>query len=60
MRQLARTVDRLLSRYRYGLWAYWSVNVALIVVEVRWHLLTRLMLWDITTLARLVGALSHH
>jgi hypothetical protein len=59
MELLARTAYQLFSRYRYGLWGYWFVNAALIVVEARWHILSRLTLWDITTLIRLVGTLSH-
>jgi hypothetical protein len=56
---LARTTDRLFSRYRYGLWAYWLFNAVLIVAEARWHVLSRLTLWDIATLVRLVGAMAH-
>lgn len=59
MERLARTTNQLFFRYRYGLWAYWFINAALIVEEARWHLLTRLTLWDITTLVRLAGAMAH-
>jgi hypothetical protein len=54
MELLARTTDRLISRYRYGLWAYWFINAALVVAEVHWHLLYHLTVWDFSTLAALV------
>lgn len=59
MELLARSTTRLFFRYRYGLWAYWFLNATLIVVEARWHVLTRLTLWDITTLVRLAGGFAH-
>lgn len=59
MELLARTTNRLFFRYRYGLWAYWFCNATLVVAEARWHFLTRLTMWDLTTLFRLTGALTH-
>jgi hypothetical protein len=59
MERLARTTSQFLVRHRYGFWAYWFLNVSLIVAEVRWHILTRLTIWDVVTVIRLVGAMAH-
>jgi hypothetical protein len=56
---LARTTSHYLLRYRYGVWAYWFANAALVVAEARWHVLTRLTVWDLATLIKLVGAMAH-
>jgi hypothetical protein len=59
MELLARATGRLFFRYRYGLWAYWFINAALVVAEVRWHVLYRLTIWDVSTLVTLVGQIHH-
>jgi hypothetical protein len=59
MELLARTTSRFLLRYRYGLWAYWFINAALVIAEIKWHVLYRLTIWDITTLSTIVGHPYH-
>jgi hypothetical protein len=41
----------------YGAIIYWGLNVALVIAEMRWHLLARLTSWDIeqfVTLAKML------
>ena len=50
MERLARIATRLGPRCAFGVAAYWAVNLALLFAEVRWHVLSRLTLFDIAQL----------
>lgn len=56
---LARSPRRLASRLSVAAAAYWGANVALAAIEVRWHPITRLLLWDISRFKVLLPALAH-
>lgn len=56
MDMLARRPNRVASRFLYGSAAYWCLNVVLAVEEIKWHLIYRLTLWDISQL-RAIGPL---
>ena len=64
MDMLARRPSRVASRVFYGTAAYWTLNVALLLAEARWHILYRLTLWDLSQLKALgpvfYHAVSHH
>jgi hypothetical protein len=47
MERLARIATRLGPRCAFGVAAYWAVNAALLLAELRWHVLTKLTLFDI-------------
>jgi hypothetical protein len=59
MDMLARAPARVASRFLYGTAAYWALNVALVAAEIRWHVLARLTVWDITQLRVIAPALYH-
>jgi hypothetical protein len=59
MDMLARPANRIVSRFFYGTAAYWTLNAALALAEVRWHLLYRLTLWDISQF-KVIGAALYH
>ena len=58
MVRLARIATRLGPRFAFGAAAYWAVNLALLVAELRWHVLTKLTLFDIEQLKGLGPTLS--
>ena len=58
MERLARIATRLGPRYAFGVAAYWALNVALLLAELRWHVLTKLTLFDIEQLKALGPTLS--
>ena len=45
---LARSPRRIASRLTFAAGAYWAANVVLAAVELRWHPITRLLIWDIS------------
>jgi len=47
MERLARIATRLGPRCAFGVAAYWAANVALLLAEARWHVLSQLTLFDI-------------
>lgn len=50
------------QRSVYGVVAYWALNLVLVGAEARWHILTRLTLYDISqlkTLGSLLVKLAH-
>ncbi|MFY9709912.1 MAG: hypothetical protein WBD57_10670 [Candidatus Cybelea sp.] len=58
MEWLTRASNHFLSRLGQGAIGYVGVNLLLLAAEARWHLIYRLMLWDISemkTLGFLVG-----
>jgi hypothetical protein len=59
MDMLARRPNRVASRFLYGSVAYWGLNVVLAVEEIKWHLIYRLTLWDISQL-KVVGPVLFH
>jgi hypothetical protein len=59
MDTLARRPTRIASRFLFGTVAYWTLNVALVAEEIRWHLLYRLTLWDISQL-KAIGPVIYH
>lgn len=56
MQRLTRIVKRVLSGLAHGSLAYLALNAILLVEEARFHLLYRLMVWDLAEL-RLFGVL---
>lgn len=46
------------ARYVYGAVAYWTLNAALLLGEARWHVLSRLTVWDIVTLRTVAPELA--
>ena len=59
MDMLARRPNRVASRFLFGTVAYWGLNVVLAVEEIKWHLIYRLTLWDISQFKAL-GPLIYH
>ena len=59
MDMLARGPSRLASRFVFGTAAYWTLNVALLLAEARWHILYRLTMWDVTQLRAIAPVLYH-
>ncbi|MFZ1018552.1 MAG: hypothetical protein WAN39_11845 [Candidatus Cybelea sp.] len=58
MERLTRASNQFLSRLGQGAIGYVGVNLLLLAAEAKWHLIYRLMLWDISemkTLGVLVG-----
>jgi len=51
--ELLRLPGGIASRFAYGAIAYWGLNIALVIAEMRWHLLARLTAWDIAELVTL-------
>jgi hypothetical protein len=47
MERLARIATRLGPRCAFGVAAYWAANVGILFAEARWHVLSRLTLFDI-------------
>jgi hypothetical protein len=60
MQHLARPPLRLRGRALYGFTAYWALNLGLLLAEVRWHVLSRLTLWDFSMIRTALIAASHH
>ena len=58
MERLARIATRLGPRCAFGVTGYWVANAALLVAEARWHLLSRLTLFDIEQIKMLAPELS--
>jgi hypothetical protein len=56
MQRLTRIAKRLVSGLAHGSVAYLGLNAILLVEEARFHLLYRLMVWDVSEL-RLFGFL---
>jgi hypothetical protein len=54
MQLLARHPGRTTSRFALGAVAYWGLNAALLAEEVRWHLLYRLTIWDVSAIRSLL------
>jgi hypothetical protein len=55
---LARRVNRVLPRLAYGAVIYWGLNAALVLAELRWHVLYRLTVWDASQLQTIVPVLG--
>ena len=60
MLRLAQTSNRLRERTLYGAVAYWGLNVVLLLVESRWHVLYHLTLWDISMIRSIVMSSAQH
>ena len=63
MEQHAGPAKGIAKRFAYGAAAYWALYVILVAVELRWHILYRLTLWDVEqlkTLAPTFAQLMHH
>ena len=60
MERLAQVPNRLAQRTLYGTTAYWMLNIVLVAAEMRWHLLYRLTVWDLSTLKTLGPLLAKH
>jgi hypothetical protein len=61
MVRLWRPANRPGFRPVYYVAAYWVLNIGLVVAEAKWHLIFRLMIWDLTQLRALgfFGQLAH-
>jgi hypothetical protein len=59
MDTLARRPTRIASRFLYGTVAYWTLNVLLVAEEIKWHLIYRLTLWDISQFKMLGPVIVH-
>ena len=62
MERLARIASRLGPRCAFGVAVYWMLNVGLLFAEARWHVLSRLTVFDIEQikiLAPQLGKLVH-
>lgn len=57
--ELLRLPRGIASRFTYGAIAYWGLNVALVIAEMRWHFLARLTVWDISELVTLAKMFHH-
>lgn len=55
---LVRSPRRFASRLTYAAAAYWAANVVLAAIELRWHPITRLLLWDISRFKILLPVLA--
>ncbi len=44
---------------RLGMVVYWTLNAGLLLAEARWHILTRLTLWDISQIHSMIPGLAH-
>ncbi len=60
MLRLAQTSNRLRERTLYGFVAYWGLNVVLLLIEARWHVLYHLTVWDISTIRTLLASSAQH
>lgn len=62
MEEHAGPLKRIASRFAYGAAIYWALNIALLAAELRWHILSRLTVWDIEqfkSLAPIFEKLTH-
>jgi hypothetical protein len=60
MLRLAQAPNRLRERTLYGAVAYWGLNVVLLLVEARWHVLYHLTLWDISMIRTILVSNAQH
>ena len=63
MEHLVRPTKRVGTRFAWGTGIYLALNLLLVAAEVRWHILARLTVWDISelkTLGSMLGQLPHH
>jgi hypothetical protein len=58
MERLARIATRLGPRCAFGVAGYWVANVALLFAEARWHVLSRLTVFDIEQIKLLAPELA--
>ena len=58
MERLARIATRLGPRCAFGMGVYWVANVALLLAGARWHVLSRLTLFDIEQVKLLAPELA--
>jgi hypothetical protein len=53
MVRLGRRSTRPGFKSLYYVAAYWILNIALVLIEARWHVIYRLTLWDISEFEKL-------
>ena len=63
MQQLVRPTKRLGKRFAWSAGIYLALNFLLLAAEMRWHILARLTVWDISelkTLSVMLAQTMHH
>jgi hypothetical protein len=60
MQRPAPAPARVGQRAFYGIFAYWAVNLSLVLAEARWHVLYHLTAWDVAALRAIAVAAVHH
>jgi hypothetical protein len=60
MQLLARPPARFRGPAAYGFAAYWGLNLVLLLAELRWHVLSRLTVWEFSTLRDYIIQTAHH
>ncbi|MGA2761069.1 MAG: hypothetical protein ABSF08_12215 [Candidatus Cybelea sp.] len=62
MQRLTQATTHLGNNLAHGAASYFGLNVVLLIAEARWHLVWRLMLWDVSemkTFGFLLGKTLH-
>jgi hypothetical protein len=60
MQPSASSTVRAGQRAFFGIFAYWAVNLGLVLAEARWHVLYHLTAWDVAALRTIALAAVHH
>ncbi|HEY1867119.1 MAG TPA: hypothetical protein VGG70_02415 [Candidatus Cybelea sp.] len=63
MEQIRPARNRVVHRSMFGLVTYCALNFAVLAAEARWHVLTKLTLYDVAqikTLLPMIARLLHH
>jgi hypothetical protein len=60
MQRSAPAFARAGQRAFAGIFAYWAINVGLVLAEARWHMLYHLTAWDVAALRTIAMAAAHH
>lgn len=62
MQRLTQATTHLGNNLAHGAASYFGLNVLLLIAEARWHIVYRLMLWDVSemkTFVYLLGKTVH-
>ena len=63
MEQIRPATHRVVKRSMYGVVTYFAMNFLVLAAELRWHVLTKLTVYDVTqfkTHLPMIGKLLHH
>jgi hypothetical protein len=60
MARIAGAAKRANSPFTFGAAGYLALNVLLVGAEARWHVLTRLTLWDAEQIKTVISLLLQH